>query len=327
MTKPQKLNTMRFSTPARILKIMKILKSLTVICLIVIAPILIFAQKNYVSGNSTLSNYSQAEGALLFRISGKNLSKPSYLFGTLHAICPNDFFGIEQLNMRLNETERLFLELDFDDPQVINQAATALDLPEGKTLRNFLSPEKYARVDEMFRHLLGVRVSSFGRVSPLGLSAIVSGSPQATGCREAVSYETKLVEIAAAQKKSVDGLETVEEQLIALNVKPLEQQAEDLYQLSLDPQKPIDEFKELVAIYKEQNSEMLAAYITKQTSADPQLAANMLTARNRKWLPFIEKIITEKSSFIAVGGGHLGGTNGIVNLLKQKGYTLTAIKL
>jgi len=38
-------------------------------------------------------------------------------------------------------------------------------------------------------------------------------------------------------------------------------------------------------------------------------------------------MIAGKSSFIAVGGGHLGGKNGVVNLLKAKGYQVQTIKL
>lgn len=306
------------------------LKSLAMICIIALAPIVFYAQRTNTSGNFKVSaqmpSKATPDSGLLYKISGRNLSKPSYLFGTLHAICPGDLFGMDELPTFFDQTERLFLELDFDDPEVLKKAAAALDMPEGKTLRDFLTPEKYAKVDEMFRHLLGARVSAFGRVSPLGLSAIVSGSPQATGCNAPVSYETKLVELAKAANKTIDGLETVEEQIAALNFKPLEKQAEDLYKLSLDPQKPIDEFRELVAVYKEQDAEKLAGFIARQTSANPQLAAKMLTGRNRRWLPKIESVIAEKPTFIAVGGGHLGGANGIVNLLKQKGYTVTAIK-
>lgn len=314
-----------------ILKFMKTLKSLVMICIIALAPITSAAQKLIKSGGSKPSEttFSEAEaaGGLLFKISGNGLGKPSYLFGTLHAICPNDLFGLERLSFYFGQTERLFLELDLDDPQVLSKAATALDMPEGKTLRHFLQPEKYARVDEMFRHILGVRVSTFGRVSPLGLAAIVSGSPQATGCTNPVSYETKLIEIATAAGKTVEGLESVEDQIAALNIKPIEKQAEDLYRIALDPQKPINEFKELVAVYKDQNAEELIRFIARQTSGDPQLAAKMLTERNRRWLPEIEKILNEKPTLIAVGGGHLGGSNGVVNLLRQQGYTVTAIKI
>jgi len=38
-------------------------------------------------------------------------------------------------------------------------------------------------------------------------------------------------------------------------------------------------------------------------------------------------MISEKPSFIVVGGGHLGGKNGVINLLKAKGYQVQAIKL
>jgi uncharacterized protein YbaP (TraB family) len=53
----------------------------------------------------------------------------------------------------------------------------------------------------------------------------------------------------------------------------------------------------------------------------------LLDDRNKDWIPKIEKAIGEKSSFIAVGGGHLGGKNGVVNLLRAKGYKVEAIKL
>jgi uncharacterized protein YbaP (TraB family) len=49
--------------------------------------------------------------------------------------------------------------------------------------------------------------------------------------------------------------------------------------------------------------------------------------RNKNWIPVIEKTIAVTPSFIAVGGGHLGGANGVVNLLRAKGYKLTPIKL
>ena len=42
-------------------------------------------------------------------------------------------------------------------------------------------------------------------------------------------------------------------------------------------------------------------------------------------MPKIEKMIASKPSFIALGVSHLEGEKGILNLLKQKGYTLTPI--
>lgn len=49
--------------------------------------------------------------------------------------------------------------------------------------------------------------------------------------------------------------------------------------------------------------------------------------RNINWIPIIEKNIAVTPSFIAVGGGHLGGKNGVIRLLRKRVYTLTPIKL
>lgn len=267
-----------------------------------------------------------APSGLLYKISGNKLAKPSYIFGTIHIICPNDLFGMEKLTEYFNQTERLFLELDMDNAEVMGKAANALNMPEGKTLKNYLMPEKYAKVDEMFKNVVGVPVEALSRFNPSALALIIGTSPKATGCAVPDSYELKFVKLATESKKSVEGLETVEDQIAAFNKIPLEKQAEDLYKMSLDPQKSLDKFKELLATYKLQDSEKLGKYVALQSTEDPQFAARLLDERNKNWIPKIEKAVAEQSTFFAVGGAHLGGQNGVVNLLRKNGYTVTAIK-
>ena len=264
--------------------------------------------------------------ALLYKITGKDLAKPSYLFGTIHIICPNDLFGMEQLGGYLQQTDRLYLEIDMDNPEVMSKMMSALSMPPGKSLQDYLTPEKYAKVDEMFQSVLGVPVGMLGRFSPFGLSVAIGASPKATGCPVPASYETKLVELAAAINKTVDGLETIEEQIAAINKTPIEKQAEGLYKMALDPQKSITQFKDLLAAYKLQDAEKLMEFITSQSTDDPDFQKNLLDERNKNWIPRIEKAIKEMPTFIAVGGGHLGGQTGVVRLLREQGYTVEPIK-
>ena len=53
----------------------------------------------------------------------------------------------------------------------------------------------------------------------------------------------------------------------------------------------------------------------------------LLDNRNRNWIPIIEKMIKKKNTFIAIGAAHLGGPNGVLRLLEQKGYRLVPIHL
>jgi uncharacterized protein YbaP (TraB family) len=52
----------------------------------------------------------------------------------------------------------------------------------------------------------------------------------------------------------------------------------------------------------------------------------LLYDRNKRWADQFEVISKQKSTLYAVGAGHLGGEQGVINLLKQKGYTVRAIE-
>ena len=52
----------------------------------------------------------------------------------------------------------------------------------------------------------------------------------------------------------------------------------------------------------------------------------MLDKRNSSWIPIIEKAARTKPTFFAFGAGHLGGPNGVINLLRQRGYTVRALQ-
>src|SRR5512133_58850 len=52
---------------------------------------------------------------LLWKISGKGLSKPSYIFGTMHMICANDIELSDSLKNAIKNSDKVYLELDMDD--------------------------------------------------------------------------------------------------------------------------------------------------------------------------------------------------------------------
>lgn len=268
----------------------------------------------------------QETSALLYKISGKDLKKPSYLFGTIHIICPTDMFSMEKLGGYLDQTDRLIMELDMDDAAEMQVMSRGVLMSDGKTIKDYLTAEQFAKVDELFKNYMGVSAENVKQIKPVFLTIMLSTSPKAIGCTPG-SYEMSFLKAAIDKKKSVEGLETVASQLAIFEKTPLEKQAKSLYEMALDPQKSVNEFKELVATYKTQNSERLYVTMETQLKSEKGLQSALLDERNKNWIPKIEKAISEKPSFIAVGGGHLGGKNGVVNLLKAKGYKIEAIKL
>ncbi|MEL7211710.1 MAG: TraB/GumN family protein [Pseudomonadota bacterium] len=59
-----------------------------------------------------------------------------------------------------------------------------------------------------------------------------------------------------------------------------------------------------------------------------EMEDTLLTRRNRNWMPVIADAAARHDSvMIAMGAAHLGGTDGVLNLLAEEGYTLTRLPL
>jgi uncharacterized protein len=79
--------------------------------------------------------------------------------------------------------------------------------------------------------------------------------------------------------------------------------------------------------YKEQDVEKLLKDINESSNSGFNLnTKDFLDDRNKDWIGKIAAYSKEKSTFYGVGAGHLGGENGILNLLKLAGYKIKAIE-
>ncbi|MFN2501946.1 MAG: TraB/GumN family protein [Pyrinomonadaceae bacterium] len=263
---------------------------------------------------------------LLYKISKKGVERPSYLFGTFHVICPEDMLPMDKLKGFLGQTDQLVMEVDMDDPSELMTMGMSMMIPDGKTLKDFLTTEQYAKVDQMFTNILGQSVDRFKSVKPSLLQVMIVANPKVLGCMAPSSYDMELMQTAVAGKKPIAGLETLSFQAQMMAVKPMKDQAKELYEMAENPQKSADELKLLLKIYKSQDPEQL--YKTSDRLAtDKAFQARLLDERNVAWIPKIETAVKEKPSFIAVGGGHLGGKKGVVNLLRARGYKVEPIRL
>src|SRR3954454_22299287 len=87
---------------------------------------------------------------LLWRISGKNLQKPSYLFGTMHMICANDIELSDSLRSAIKNTDKVYLELDMDDMFQMLGAMSHMTMRDDTTLADLLSRDEYKKVKDYF---------------------------------------------------------------------------------------------------------------------------------------------------------------------------------
>ena len=285
--------------------------------LLAVLALTVTAQKTVESSNGS---------GLLFEITHKDAAKPSYIFGTIHAICATDMLPMEKFAPYLDKTDELILEVDLDDSAQIAAMTKGVMLPDGKTFKQYLTAEEYAKVDEMVKTHLGISADKVASFKPGLLMITILSSKKAIGCA-LDGYDKALMKEAVAKEMPVSGLETAEMQIAIMDTKPVEQQAKELYAMALNPEKAIADLMKMTEVYKLQDAEKLLAASATQMESDKTFMTKLLDERNAAWITKLDEAVKAKPTFIAVGAAHLGGKNGVISLMKAKGYSFKAIKL
>ncbi len=268
-------------------------------------------------------NGQQLESSLLWEISGNGLDSPSFLFGTIHMTC--DASLDSNVREALDNTSLLVLELDMDDPSLQAKMMKDLYMKDGKTLHDYLSKEDFALLEAFVKEQTGAPLALMSNMKPFFISA--SFYPKMLGC-PVQSYEMELVKVAQEQNEEVLGLETVEEQMNVFNAIPYEDQVVDLLRTAKDNLAyDTETFQKLLQLYDTQNIEGMQSMMQEDKNLTTSKHKDkMLDNRNKNWIPKIEEYSKEQPTFYGVGAGHLAGENGVIELLRKAGYTVTAVK-
>jgi uncharacterized protein YbaP (TraB family) len=263
--------------------------------------------------------------SLLWKISGKELVKPSYLFGTIHMICADDFLWTAKMKTSLDNSEKVCLEMDLDDPSVMMEAAAGLMDPGGKKLKDYFTPEQYKLVSKYVKDSLGIDIAMLEQMKPIALQTLMS-SKSTSSCGNQISYEDSIMKMAQKDNKEILGLETPKEQLDALESIPADTVVNSLLEAIINNNQTDDaEYAEMIHAYKNQDIPALYTLITKSKEPGEDMGV-FLDQRNKKWISRMQQKMNTSSIFFAVGAGHLWGTNGVINLLKKQGYHVEPVK-
>jgi uncharacterized protein YbaP (TraB family) len=264
--------------------------------------------------------------ALLYEVTGPGLSQPSYLYGTFHLICPTDLQITEAMKKAMGRTQQVYLELDMDDPAMMGSMQKAMLMPNGKTVKDLLNPDDYAVLDTYLKQKMSMGLAQLGMLKPIGLLSMMYMTM--LPCQPA-SYDMTFAQMAATDKKEVRGLESLDDELAALDKIPLEEQLKGLVDMAKNPDEAKKEFTNMIELYKSHDlNKLMNTMKTSQFSGGDytQFEESLLADRNTKWIPVIEKAAKDKPTFFAFGAGHLGNEKGIINLLRQGGYTVKALE-
>ena len=281
-----------------------------------------------VDSNGQAVKSKPLEKTLLWEISGNGLTKPSYLYGTIHMICKDDASLGDSLVAAIQRSDRVYFEVDMDNLMEMVMAFKDFKMRNDTTLGDLLSKEDYQKVKEFMESKSSLLpFSKLETFKPMLVSSLLMESD--AGCEQAVAMEQLIMEEAKKNSKRVEGLETMSYQASIFDSIPYKLQAEQLLKYVKDENdskgKADKQFEEMTEAYKSQDIEKLGDFINEDEGIGGY-GDVLLYNRNRNWVKKLKSIMPEKSVVVAVGAGHLAGEKGVIKLLRKEGYTVKPVK-
>lgn len=241
-----------------------------------------------------------------------------YLFGTVHVLPDGVQWLDERITSALASADQFVTEVDMREMEGSAQLmASAGIIQTGQTLRSMMTEEDRAEY-EVAVASLGMPVEAFDPFEPWFASLNLSLLPLIEAGYDPASG-VEMVLGGMVEGKSRAALESVAEQVAMFDGMPLETQL-----AMLDA--TVAAMPEVKTTVDSMVSEWLAgdadglAELMNASVDDPALYQRLLVDRNANWVDWIEQRLGEPGTvFMAVGAGHLAGSNNVQTLMGAYG--------
>ena len=249
-----------------------------------------------------------------------------YLVGSVHVLTP-DFYPLDPaLEAAYKDSDLLVEEVDM--AELLDPASQMAALSRGmltgdQTLDKLLSPATLALVKKATGDL-GAAGGPLMRFKPWMLAIALQGFElQKVGFDPELGLDKHFYDRAKEQGKAVQGLETAEYQISRFDTMTMEQQDRMLAQTLKELDTEITSVGKLTAAWKSGDALAVERIVLADLKSDPQMYQRLLVERNKNWLPKIEALFAGRGrALVVVGAAHLVGPDGILAMLKAKGYTV-----
>ncbi len=274
---------------------------------------------------------AEAPKPLLWKVSDADNSL--YLLGSFHMLKPGDYPLAKSTDVAFDDAEQLYFELspeEMNNPALGQRMAQAAMLTNGKTLQQSVSAETWKKL-EAHAAERSLPLANFQAFEPWFVALILSVTEmQKSGLDTNLGLDKHFMERAGKAGKPAKGLETGDSQIAifdGMGTKQQEQYLLDILDDSSDMKAKIEELHDTWR--KADDKTLFDKMAMEMRSKYPELYQSINPDRNKAWLPKFEDLLkTNKSDdiLIVVGALHLVGEDGVIKMLKDKGYKIERMK-
>ena len=279
-----------------------------------------------------------AQAQLLYRISGNGLTDASYILGTCHTADISFVDSIPGLRRAMDDAQQVYGETskDAQSGPTDEEMDKYMLLPQGVLIDSLLSADEMKRLTAFMTDSCKIdsaNVGFFFDVKPFPLALYLAlkcdGFKETLKSNDGVTFDEYFQKEALRQGKEIGGLESKNSQFkLFCNSFSLKRQKELLMCMVDNHKRPGAEGSG-VETYYSQNMDAIWKELNDNTDVDcgytSEEQMRLLSTRNLAWMKKIPSVMSRKSTLFVVGALHLPGPNGVLDLLRQAGYTVEAV--
>jgi uncharacterized protein YbaP (TraB family) len=254
-----------------------------------------------------------------------------YLFGTIHLLPDNFQWRTAKFDQAVESSQQLIVETIVDDKDpgkvMSAMASLAFNTPNLPPLADRVPPEKRAALEAAIKKS-GFPPQAFDRMETWAVAFILLGSQyRDMHLKGDEGVEAVLRNTFMTEGKPIGELETNLEQFGFFDRLPEKAQLALLEGALDDPKAADAEFSGMLKAWSNGNVPAIGRTFDRDLSGSPELAQALLHQRNANWSKWIEQRMTKPGAImIAVGAGHLAGSDSVIALLLRDGYRVRRVQ-
>jgi uncharacterized protein YbaP (TraB family) len=252
--------------------------------------------------------------------------RTSWLVGSLHVLTKDAYPLPGSMDKAFEQAKTLMEETDVNElssPDMIGIVATKGLFTNGQTLESVLPRDAYTRLAQRMT-ATGLPMEMVKMMRPWMVELTLSGLElQRAGFDPDLGIDVHYRRKAAQNGMALNMLETAAEQIDYLAGLPLDVQVSQLQQTLTEGDAELREVREIAAAWRAGDTAAIERLLLKGMKESPAYYQSLVVDRNRRWIPRIESCFSTGSCFVVVGAAHMVGSDGLIAMLKQKGYRIT----
>jgi len=265
------------------------------------------------------SAYSQT---LLWKVSGKNINSPSYLYGTIHIQDERVFAFDNTVPDALKSCDAFAMEVLLDEVSA-SGIRQSMMMPNGKYLSDYLSKEDFALLDSLCKAKLGASAMFMNAMKPFFIGSAIQQADMAKDMETALDLH--LLKMARESGKHCYGVESYMDQINAIDAIRMKDQIKMLEGILHDTANAGEkDYNDLLQAYLSFDYDKMMV-LMQDTTTPKNFEKVLIYDRNKTMAKQFVKISKQHTLFCAVGAAHLAGKKGVVALLRKKGYTVEPV--